>query len=323
MKKAFTLIELLGVLIILAVIALITFPIIDNLLTSSRQQAYQRSVEGILEAAKLYVTGESDFPSNDIKKIDLQTLINSGLLEDKDIIDPRNNEDMIGCILYKWDDSNNQYQYSYEENPDNCLVATESDCFNYQNIEIAESFDINYDNCISFFSDSYNVEELCTNTNMLKSEIFLGEVSLEELITANVISNYRIKDGVVITDYFCEGDVVIPSSISSIPVIGIASESFQDSNLNSVNFSLATDLIFIESGGFYRTSLSNIVFKNNLDLIYIGEGAFSSNNLVNVDISSLTNLWYIGRFAFCSNPIQSIKGVNEFQQNYFSLICSH
>ena len=54
LNKAFTLIELLGVLIILAIIALITIPIIDKSLESSRQSAYDRTIENIINAARNY-----------------------------------------------------------------------------------------------------------------------------------------------------------------------------------------------------------------------------------------------------------------------------
>ena len=114
-KNAFTLIELLGVLMILAIIAVITIPIINNILSNSREQAYQRSVEGIIEAARLYVTSEGKMPSATSQNLTLDDLIASGFLEDKDIIDPRDNSQMTGCVVYTWDTANNQYIYSYEE----------------------------------------------------------------------------------------------------------------------------------------------------------------------------------------------------------------
>ena len=67
LMPGFTLIELLGVLIILAIIVLITFPIIDNVLTSSRQQAYERSIDGIIEASKMYVTSQGIVPDTTTK----------------------------------------------------------------------------------------------------------------------------------------------------------------------------------------------------------------------------------------------------------------
>ena len=44
LNNAFTLIELLGVLIILAVIALITFLIIDNTIKNSREKSLERTI---------------------------------------------------------------------------------------------------------------------------------------------------------------------------------------------------------------------------------------------------------------------------------------
>lgn len=45
-KKGFTLIELLAVIVILAIIALIVTPVISNIITSAKQAANARSVEG-------------------------------------------------------------------------------------------------------------------------------------------------------------------------------------------------------------------------------------------------------------------------------------
>lgn len=53
-KKGFTLIELLAVIIILAVIALITVPIVLNIIEKSRKQAFLNSAYGIMETAQTY-----------------------------------------------------------------------------------------------------------------------------------------------------------------------------------------------------------------------------------------------------------------------------
>ncbi len=114
-KNAFTLIELLGVLLLLAVIALITFPIIDNTLTNSRNEAYERQKDNIIEAARMYVTENGNYDT-DIKSLDFQTLINAGYLKDGDILDPRDSsKKMPGCIVYNWSNSKNQYIYEYSE----------------------------------------------------------------------------------------------------------------------------------------------------------------------------------------------------------------
>jgi len=55
MKKGFTLVELLAVIIILAVIALIATPIVLNVVEKTRKSAFESSVNGIIEAIELEV----------------------------------------------------------------------------------------------------------------------------------------------------------------------------------------------------------------------------------------------------------------------------
>ena len=52
MKKGFTLAELLGVIIILGVIALITFPIVNRNIRESQEQLYATQLEEIELAAE-------------------------------------------------------------------------------------------------------------------------------------------------------------------------------------------------------------------------------------------------------------------------------
>ena len=58
MKKGFTLIELLAVIVILAIIALIATPIILDVIIDTKEQAYDRSVDNILDGSKLYYSKE-------------------------------------------------------------------------------------------------------------------------------------------------------------------------------------------------------------------------------------------------------------------------
>ena len=53
-KKGFTLIELLATIVVIAVIALITTPIVLNIIEVTRKGAFARSAEGVLKASKLY-----------------------------------------------------------------------------------------------------------------------------------------------------------------------------------------------------------------------------------------------------------------------------
>ena len=110
----FTLVELLAVIVILGVLALITFPIIDGTIKNSKEKALESTIKSIEDAAYNYSV------KNDIgyqlyyKKITLEELSTAGLLE-KEIIDPVTNNKMNGCVLYKWDEVYKQYEFKYDE----------------------------------------------------------------------------------------------------------------------------------------------------------------------------------------------------------------
>ena len=110
----FTLVELLAVIVILGVLALITFPIIDGTIKNSKEKALASTIKSIEDAAYNYSV------KNDIgyqlyyKKITLDELSKAGLL-DKEIIDPITNNKMTGCVLYKWDEVYKQYEFKYDE----------------------------------------------------------------------------------------------------------------------------------------------------------------------------------------------------------------
>lgn len=53
MKKGFTLIELLAVIVILAIISLISTPLILNVIDDSKKGALKNTAYGIIETAKL------------------------------------------------------------------------------------------------------------------------------------------------------------------------------------------------------------------------------------------------------------------------------
>ena len=56
-KKAFTLVELLGVIVVLAILSLITIPILTNVINDMRIKSLQSSAYGLVEASNLYFIG--------------------------------------------------------------------------------------------------------------------------------------------------------------------------------------------------------------------------------------------------------------------------
>lgn len=112
MNKAFTLIELLGVIIILAIIVLIAVPQIMTSLNNSKSRAYDMNVSSIEKAASQYVTeNASQYSNQDSFQISLDNLCDSGYL-DCPVVNPITNDDMTGNVnVTKNDDGTFSYQY--------------------------------------------------------------------------------------------------------------------------------------------------------------------------------------------------------------------
>ena len=56
-KKGFTLIETMAVLIILAILAMILIPMVNDIITSSRKKAFKETVNNLLESSSIYEAG--------------------------------------------------------------------------------------------------------------------------------------------------------------------------------------------------------------------------------------------------------------------------
>ena len=114
MKRGFTLVELLAVMIILGMIVLITFPNIQKSFNKSSEKLLEKQIKSIENVARAWgATNNSQF--DDCYILTLENLKKSGLLENKDILNPETKRELDGCVKIMYDDSINQYIYTYTE----------------------------------------------------------------------------------------------------------------------------------------------------------------------------------------------------------------
>ncbi len=118
MKKGFTLIELMAVIIILGVVAIISVPLIDNIIKDSKNNAYDSQITMILDASKKMVVEQPSLLPNeeDSSCIPLDDILQKGYLSSKKLVDPRNDEAMNGSVVVTYDSEYNKYRYEYQEN---------------------------------------------------------------------------------------------------------------------------------------------------------------------------------------------------------------
>ena len=104
-KRGFTLIELLAVIVILAIIAIITTPIIANVINSSSEKVSAEQKRLIESAASRYVADNfTEAHDNNMCKTTAQ-LRESGYLKSDDT--------SPGVVIIDYDSEHKQYTYNY------------------------------------------------------------------------------------------------------------------------------------------------------------------------------------------------------------------
>ena len=120
-NKAFTLVELLGVIVILGILAMITVPIVQKTIIDNTNSVYQDQIASFEKAAKNYVAKnvyEMTKCQTETCQISLRKLQEEGLLPSGNIINPKTdkNFDLENVVDITYDGTN--FTYNYDENQD-------------------------------------------------------------------------------------------------------------------------------------------------------------------------------------------------------------
>ena len=122
MKKGFTLVEVLAVIVILGLLVVIISPVVNHLLGDSEDALYDKQVDSIVKATKKYMVEHSELlPENsDSKAIYINDLIDNGVIDKDKVINPKTKEEMNGCVVVSYNHEFNQYEYNYK---DSCTIT--------------------------------------------------------------------------------------------------------------------------------------------------------------------------------------------------------
>ena len=120
-NKAFTLVELLGVIVVLGIIATITVPIVQKTILESAEDAYEEQIDSFEKAARNYVGSDIYSMTNCKDKVctvSLKILQEKGFLPSGDIINPKTDEtfNLENTVDITYD--GNKFSYSYDKSQD-------------------------------------------------------------------------------------------------------------------------------------------------------------------------------------------------------------
>ena len=275
-KKGFTLIELLAVIMVLAIIALISTPIILKVIEKAERGSFEDSAYGILDAARLYYAdinldekGKEEtftFPEdNKLKLSGKKPATGKVVLDEDGKIELAISNGKWCAIKEKEKEKIKVVDYSIGD----CVIGEEKPQTPESCFEVNDSGD--------------------TITNYTCADT---DVVIPNKINGKVIT----KVGGAAFRYQLVTSVVIPDSVTIIEV-----NAFAQSQLQSVN--IPPSVTTIENSAFMSCNLTSVKIPNTVTII--GDNAFSSNQLVYIEIPE--GVTTIGESAFNHNQLSNIK----------------
>lgn len=202
-KKGFTLVELLGVIVILGVLILVVAVSVKSVLKSSKGSLSDVQIKSIEEAAKMYYLkngiDDTDYEQDEFKKcINITELISEGYLDAEVIKNPKDNNEMLGSVnvIYRA----NQYTYYYQD----------SECSNI-NIEIvceAVTENTKTEGNVPLGNYEAGDEYICEVNSDTKYHFFVLGVDINNSEKVNLIMNRNIienKHWLNVSDYLSLG----------------------------------------------------------------------------------------------------------------------
>ena len=305
-KNAFTLIELLAVIVILAVILVISIPRILDVIEESKKDSFKSTAQIIADSAeKKYVTNKlnnidevitceniTKLSKEDYEycfvKIDNEgkakvTIEGKGKFKDLAIC----NGTKTSVELSDTCSSDAKY-FAYALIPD-LIIEDKEKCKKY---------------AISKGLSENNTLTLCNGGSV-------GGINLQIAVSSELIpstdyeeAGLNVKEGktFLITKYINNDilDVVIPSDINGKKVVAIGNDAFR--NLGLTNIVIPNSITNIGISAFRENYLTSVTIPNSVTSI--GDYAFGENQLTNIIIpSSVTS---IEPYAFSGNKLTSV-----------------
>lgn len=316
MKKGFTLVEMLGVFMLLAIIGVIAIPSIMKLRDEYEYDTFKESAKGVLTAAETFhaENDSENFPVGGLRIDDTRLNIkNKDQFED-------------GLIIY--DENTQKFELQLLTNGNYCasgskdnLVITEGNCetdvacFEFENNTITK---YNFDNeaCPKVVKIPETI-----NGNHVKAigpyafvEIKEGKYCSSDNFANKTYRDYSYNESsneICIFESIIEGNiydsnlqtVIFPKTLETIE-----RNAFMGSNIKLLNLKKATKLSSIGNAAFLGTlNLKNVyVPENSTALTTIGNYAFNSSSIEFIDLSKLPNLTTIGDNAFSNTLLTKI-----------------
>ncbi len=334
-RLGFSLIELLGVIILLAVLALIATPIILDIVNNSKREAMKDTAYGLINGARNYtISNISDSPWSgktftitDGEFVGDNLDMGGEIPEDGTIAVNANLDIAIAVVDGHWcaKKNYNEKEITISDDIANCTIeeeeATTKSCF---------AFDNTTGTITSYYEYEGNNSEnaACSNDVVIPSQIdgvnvttigpgaFITKVknahkcrtyNPETKVYGSYVDvglNYIHADSDGYYECAFDIDMTTPGRLTSVSIpTGITQikyDAFKNNQLTSIN--IPNTVTLIGRMAFRKNGLTSLVLPNSVTTMETGP--FYDNLITNVTLSN--NLSAISPYAFYNNKIENL-----------------
>lgn len=238
-QKGFTMVEVLGIITVLVLISLFTFPIITSLIKSTSNDKVEQFLETIYQASETYVEINYDNYKNfENGFISVKKLIDEGYLQ-KGLINPSTEIDILteDGIIEITRDNDNSFKYNYTVgeytniNKIEDLIEILTNDKNYQGKTIILNNDLDFNDNNSYKDINNKVDEI--NPKDIFKGTFNGngyKIKNINVTGSDNVGLFSVLDGANIINIKLEGTV---SGISNVGLL--AGQAINNTKIDRVN----------------------------------------------------------------------------------------
>ena len=281
-KNAFTLIELLAVIVILAVILVISIPRILDVIETSKKDSFKSTAQLIADSAEKKRVSDKLLGKEEEITCDKVAKISS---KDYEYCIVKINEEGKATVTIKGKGKFDEMAIcnaSKETSEISDTCPTDDSYFIYGEAEINVIVK-EVDKCKKYFVGYIGhegAEQICNYyPEEIANQIRTNQIPSADYEKAGII--VETGETLIITGYNADGgtDVVIPSNINGKKVVEIASNAFQNKQLTSVI--IPNSVTSIGDSAFWENQLTSVTIPSSVT--YMGASAFNNNQLSDKD----------------------------------------